>query len=324
MAVKIKSIKNMVNQSGIKILVHGPAGAGKTVLCCTAGEPTLIISAESGLLSVRDAPDYIKCAEVDSLDDLEDLYDFLVEDGGETFKWVALDSITEIAERILHKEKADNKDPRAAYGKLTDHVMDLLRRFRDLRGYNVVMSCKQSRIQGDGPTFFGPMMPGQQLPQQIPYLFDEVFALRVEKDEDGENYRVLQTSRDAQYEAKDRSGALDMFEEPNLKKIAQKILGKVQKRENKKEVKIEVEEVETEEVEDEVATSKDSVKDEAEVETKTARRTLYWHNPNTCEIGIIKRGTEYELTSEIELITKAEYLALEEEYDENQRDIEEE
>ena len=66
--------------------------------------------------------------------------------------------------------------------------------------------------------------PGQKLGQGISYFFDFVFALRVEKDPDGNPYRALQTSRDFNFEAKDRSGALDPFEAPNLAAIAAKIL----------------------------------------------------------------------------------------------------
>lgn len=228
MSIRIRSIANLVEDSGIKILIHGPAGAGKTVMCCTSGEPTLIISAEAGLLSVRDAPKYIKGIVVESLHDLEEIYQYLYETSDEPdFKWVALDSITEIAEQILTFEKLNNKDPRKAYMDMQERVMTLLRQYRDLKGYNVVMSCKQQRTQEDGgPTLFGPMMPGQRLPQQISYMFDEVFALRVERDDQGNSYRVVQTSRDARYEAKDRSGSLDMFEQPSLKKIAEKIKNK--------------------------------------------------------------------------------------------------
>jgi hypothetical protein len=37
--------------------------------------------------------------------------------------------------------------------------------------------------------------------------------------------RVLQTSRDNQWEAKDRSGALDFYEAPSLAAIAAKVRG---------------------------------------------------------------------------------------------------
>jgi len=68
-------------------------------------------------------------------------------------------------------------------------------------------------------------MPGNKLGPPLPYLFDEVFALRVEEAQDGSLYRVLQTSRDIMYEAKDRSGALDLYEPPKLHHIYKKIYG---------------------------------------------------------------------------------------------------
>lgn len=229
MPVKIRSIAKMVEETGLKILIHGMAGAGKTVMCCTTGESTLIISCESGLLSVKHAPKYIKGAKVETPDDLEDLYAYLKESADNPdFKWICLDSISEIAEQVLFNEKKANIDPRKAYGNTQDYIGDVLRRFRDLSelGYNVVMSCKQQRISEEGrPSYYGPMMPGQKLHQQVPYLFDEVFALRVEKDKDGNIYRTIQTGRDNAYEAKDRSGMLDMFEKPSLKWIAKKIKG---------------------------------------------------------------------------------------------------
>lgn len=224
MPVKIRSVRKCVDDNGVKALVHAPAGAGKTVLCATFGDSTLIISSEKGLLSIRDAPSYVKAAEVQTLDDLDEIYNYLLENAeNPDFNNVCLDSISDIAEAVLAYEKLNNKDPRAAYGNLQDHVLRILRDFRDLPHYNVLMTCKQERISTDGVSLFMPMMPGAKLAQQIPYLFDEVFALRVEKDEDKNEYRVLQTSRDGRYEAKDRSGVLDQFEKPNMKKIIRKI-----------------------------------------------------------------------------------------------------
>lgn len=225
MAIKIQSLSDAVADNGLKILVHGPAGAGKTVLGATAGVPTLIISAEAGLLSIKDAPSYIRATTVTSLQDIYDVYEYLAED--HVCDWVVLDSISEIAEVVLAYERTQTKDPRQAYGQLQDQMNALLRKFRDLPHYNVLMTCKQQRLSDDlaGTTMYMPAMPGAKLAQSIPYLFDEVFALRVEKDDEGKTYRVLQTNRDAQYEAKDRSGMLEMFERPSLKHIAQKIHG---------------------------------------------------------------------------------------------------
>jgi hypothetical protein len=69
-----------------------------------------------------------------------------------------------------------------------------------------------------------PAMPGNMLKQGVGYFFDFVFAMRIEKDADGNPTRWLQTSRDYNYEAKDRSGSLEMFESPDLSAIAAKVI----------------------------------------------------------------------------------------------------
>jgi len=226
MAIDLKSLKSTRNAAshGIKILVHGPAGSGKTTLCATTPEPAIIISAEAGLLSLRHVD--IPVIECNTIEMVQEAYQFLSGDGAD-FTWVCLDSISEIAEVVLAYEMRQTKDPRKAYGELSVQMMDLLRAFRDLPGRNVVMTCKQERTkdESDGKILYTPMMPGQKLQQQIPYLFDEVFALRVEKDAEGNPTRWLQTDRDVKYEAKDRSGALDLFEHADLSSIAAKIRG---------------------------------------------------------------------------------------------------
>lgn len=225
MAIKLTSTKQAAQVNGIKVLCYGQAGAGKTSLCATTNEPTVIISAESGLLSLRHAD--ILVLEVSTLADVHEAYQMITQsDEFKDIRWVCLDSISEIAEVVLNYEKKATKDPRQAYGALAEQMQDLLRAFRDIPGRNVYMSAKMERVKDDqtGALLYGPSMPGAKLGQGIPYLFDEVFVLRAEKADDGQVYRTLQTGADFQYVAKDRSGALDLYEEPNLAKIAAKIL----------------------------------------------------------------------------------------------------
>lgn len=223
MAIKLTSTREAARTNGIKLLVYGQAGAGKTRLCATTGGRPIIISAESGLLSLRGTD--IPVIEVASLADVHEAYQYLVSADGAHYDWVCLDSISEIAEVVLNYEKKATKDPRQAYGALTEQMTDLLRAFRDLPGRNVYMSAKMERTKDEhtGAVLFGPSMPGQRLGQGLPYLFDEVLCLRVEKDAEGNTFRALQTQPDYQYGAKDRSGALAPFEDPNLAAIAAKI-----------------------------------------------------------------------------------------------------
>ena len=212
----------LVELQGVCLLVYGSAGSGKTVLCTTAPSPILIISAEGGLLSIRNAD--VQAIEVKSVADINEIYDYLYNNPKE-FKTVCLDSISEVSEVVLANEKEKTKDPRQAYGTVIDEMMRLLRQFRDLP-MDVVMTAKQDRLRDEGQgnnVLYMPSMVGAKLPQAIPYLFDEVFALRVDKNDEGETTRWLQTEKDWQYEAKDRSGVLDQFEVSDLTHIFLKV-----------------------------------------------------------------------------------------------------
>jgi len=208
--------------NGIKILVHGQAGIGKTCLCASLPNP-IILSVESGLLSLADVD--IPVIEIKTIDDLAEAYDWLAEsEEGRQYKSVCLDSVSEIAEVVLSNEKGKEKDPRKAYGNMQEIMAELMRNFRDLPGRNVYFSAKQERIQDEsGRILYGPSMPGQKLAQQIPYLFDEVFCYQMVKDQNGVPQRILLTQPDGISVAKDRSGKLDMWEEPNLGAIIDKI-----------------------------------------------------------------------------------------------------
>ena len=231
MAVQITTVDQALEDNGLKVCVHGPSGAGKTMLCASAKAPTIIVNTEGGLLSVKGAPEYIKTAKVTTIADLYELYDMLAAAAAadkREYDWIMLDSCSEIAEVVLAAEKAKAPDPRQAYGELITQMLQLIKAFRDMPHYNVCMTFKQGHwVDGrTGITSFGPSLPGSKLDNEIPYLFDEVFALRVEMDEaTGKPYRVLQTSRDIQYEAKDRSGKLELFEQPSLALIHDKIYG---------------------------------------------------------------------------------------------------
>jgi len=227
MAIEFKNPADAVLEQGLKILLYGAAGSGKTVTCATAGESTLIISAEAGLLSIKDAPGDIQIAEVNTRAEVEAVLDYLEQKG--TPAWVCIDSISEIGEIVLAEEMSKTKNGIKAYGELAIIMTALIKRFRALH-CNVVMTAKLERTKDDagGTILFGPSMPGKRMSQEIPYYFDLVCAMRVgHSPKDSEKMlREIQTNRDGQWEAKDRSGKLDIFEPQNLAELKKKILGK--------------------------------------------------------------------------------------------------
>lgn len=223
MALNFTTTDQAALLQGVKLLVHGRAGAGKTTLCATAPNP-LIISAEAGLLSLRGHQ--IPTIVISSFAEFEEAYEFVKNsEHAKPFETICLDSISEIGEICLKNEKSKSKDPRKAYGEMQDQVMDMIRKFRDLKGKHVYFSAKQGATKDDitGVTTYGPSMPGRQLGPALPYLFDEVLSLEIGRTPEGQEYRYLRTKTDVQYEAKDRSGALDDFEQPDLSAIIAKI-----------------------------------------------------------------------------------------------------
>jgi phage nucleotide-binding protein len=223
MAINIKNTGSLA-ANGVKLLVYGQAGAGKTSLIKTLPDP-IVLSAEGGLLSIQDAD--LPYIEINDIETLREAYKWITESNeAKGFKSVALDSISEIAEVVLNAEKKATKDPRQAYGAMQEQMADIIRAFRDLPGRHVYMSAKLEKTQDEmGRVLYAPSMPGNKTGQALPYFFDEVLALRVEKDGDGNTQRALMCDSDGLWLAKDRSGKLESWEAPDLGAIISKMQG---------------------------------------------------------------------------------------------------
>lgn len=217
MAIELKRTKD-VHSNGVKMIVFGQAGSGKTTLIKTLPNP-VTLSAESGLLSLQDQD--LPYIEVTSYEKLQEAYEWLATGEGQQFESVALDSISEIAEVVLNKEMEESKDGRKAYGEMGRKMQVIIRAFRDLPGRNVYMTAKLEKSTDEqGRMMYSPSMPGNTIGQMLPYFFDDIFALRVEKDGEGNPQRSLQCQPDGLWYAKDRGAIqLPMWMAPDLGEI---------------------------------------------------------------------------------------------------------
>lgn len=242
MTLQWTSTSQINMRQAVKICVHAESGSGKTLLCATAPKP-VVISAEGGLRSLNrpniervfgvgrsDITYDLPVLEVSNIAQLEEVYQLFANPANKMHEHctsLCLDSITEVAEKMLQTMKAGTKDPRQAYGEMADRTLEYFRKFRDLNLYHCYMSAQQEqRADGaDGIARYTVSMPGKQVGPKVPYMFDEVFHLGISKTQDGRKFRYLRTDQDLQYVAKDRSGRLDELEEPHLGKIIAKITG---------------------------------------------------------------------------------------------------
>lgn len=233
--------------AGVKMLVYGNAGMGKTVLMATLPMPFIILSTENGLLSLSvknltkifiglgmDESDAIERAEevkkqrvivIRNGVQLRKAYEWLLSHIDE-FRSLGWDSASETAECMLNAAKAVKADGRQAYGEVADLISDYFRKMRDhLPGKHVCVVAKEGSVKDEmtGAVMRGPDFPGKQLGPQSPYWMDETFVVRAGLDESNIPYRYLQTQPNEQYVAKDRSGALDQYERPDLSYLIDKM-----------------------------------------------------------------------------------------------------
>lgn len=229
--------------SAIKICIIGHAGAGKTFLASTIKESVLVVSAESGLLTLKK----FKIPYVDiTVDDkgeaipeakriarLAEVYKWLqTAEPRAAYKWIFIDSLTEIAQNMV---KALDSDPQYSsekmalkkWGQYNTEMKGMIKAYRDLPYYNVVFTAlaEDDKDESTGMIVKRVMMPGK-ISQQVPAWFDEVFYLGTSKDAEGNDVRKLLTSATERIpDPKDRSGNLDKFEQPDLAIIINKIRG---------------------------------------------------------------------------------------------------
>jgi len=225
MAIEVKNTKGLANISGVKLLVVGASGSGKTNLARSTGK-TIIISAESGDLTLNDVE--VDTVRVKSLNELKEAYKY-VKDNSDKYDTVIIDSITETGDLIVAELKKDPefssmKDGMKLWMKFSEIMLAIAKSFRDLDNINVVILALAESIKNGFEEKIMPMIPAKKVQAKLGSLYDEVLMIRV--DEDGNREFVCRPIPD--FDAKDRSGKLEPVEPydklKGLKPIFNKIL----------------------------------------------------------------------------------------------------
>jgi hypothetical protein len=152
----------------------------------------------------------------------------------EQYDTVFVDSIT-VAARECFKwaqtqpealsERTGKVDMRGSYGLLGREMMRWITHLQHAPKSIVMVGILNRDEDELKRVFWEPQIEGSKTGRELPGVFDEVLTLSNLKADDGSLYRafVCHEQNPFGFPAKDRSGCLEMIEEPNLAKIIAKI-----------------------------------------------------------------------------------------------------
>lgn len=217
----------LAQQFGVKCIAYGPPGSGKTPLLDSLSllNPVVCVT-EPGFLSMRSSS--IACYPAFTPEAIDDFLKWaLGSHERKQFGVVCIDSISQMAEFDLAKAKTKSKDGRQHYGMMLEATM---KRLNDLYWYqdhlHVVLTAKEE--PGDGSkdgTPSGrtrPFFPGKAMPVAATHLYDWVFRLG-HYNINGTRTRAIQSIESHEYFARERTGRLAEYEQPNLANLIAKL-----------------------------------------------------------------------------------------------------
>tara|TARA_B100001063_G_C16745520_1_gene547254 strand:+ start:649 stop:1512 length:864 start_codon:yes stop_codon:yes gene_type:complete len=256
----ITADQRLAEKKGHKIVVCGASGVGKTTLARTLNpSTTLFMDLEAGDAAIEGcAIDVVRPRTWAECRDLacflggpnpslaedqpysESHYNYVEQmygDGADVWQkydTLFVDSIT-VAGRLcfqwclqqpeVRSERSGKLDTRAAYGLHGREMMSWLTHIQHIRSKNVVFVGILDEVTDDyGRKQYHLQIEGSKTGRELPGIVDEVITMSILTGDHGQ-YRafVCQPLNEWGYPAKDRSGRLDVIEEPHLGKLMDKM-----------------------------------------------------------------------------------------------------
>ena len=179
--MKIMSTKD-ASAKRIHAVIYAPSKYGKTTLAGTLKGKTLIVSAESGLLSLHNKE--VDYTEVNSLKDIREVIKEIA--SGTDYENIFFDSLTEIGDYYVDEAKEMFPDPAKAlpmWGHYNKEFKKFIKFTRDMNQYNVFYTCLMKTDKDNiGRTTHLPDIAGS-MASKLPQFFDEIMSIiMIEKD----------------------------------------------------------------------------------------------------------------------------------------------
>jgi hypothetical protein len=244
-------VGDILSTRKITFLVYGEDGRGKTSLIKSLDckpEEILLVAADPGQLALkpvpaevikaRGLPEYlgrdftgVSCLSPKTGEEFREAADYIKKEAHKRFKWVIIDGLDEVGKDVLRlkmdKERSlgSKGNVQRAYGEMADAMEAYIGLIIDAPMSSIFITHIDENENSD--IQYGPSFPGKKMKDALGPIFDEIFCYRIcRKTPDSPKMeRLLQCTpnTDPRYKSKDRSGALDDFELPDLGRILRKV-----------------------------------------------------------------------------------------------------
>jgi hypothetical protein len=223
-ASQLKPLSQLSQRYGVKLIMYGGPGTGKTPLMATAPRPVMCIT-EPGLLSVRHVTT-VPGWEAYTPDRIDEFFTWLTQSSeAKAFDTVGIDSISQMAELFLTQELGRNKDGRKAYGEMHRRTMKLLNDLYYMPNKHTYLIAKQGVFEEEGSNVRKPYFPGKELNVQVPHMYDEVWHLGMTNvPSQPQPVIAVRTRSTFGTFARDRSGQMAEIEYPELSSLFKKAM----------------------------------------------------------------------------------------------------
>lgn len=228
-ARSLRPAKEFAQKFGVKALIYGPPGSGKTPIINSAPRP-LLLACEPGLLSMRNS--MVPTFQAFTSDLIDEFFKWFSSDTTEVknFDTIAVDSTSQMAEIYLNaaltgKSKAGNKmHGLAAYGDMATRTIEHLEKLFFMPNKHVYLIAKENVANENGATYKKPQYPGNMLNDSIPYKYDCVLRLAIHNIPGAGQHKAFRCIGSIDEMARNRTGDLMEFEPPDFGALVAKCM----------------------------------------------------------------------------------------------------
>lgn len=225
----LKLPQQLVQRTGIKMLVYGGAGSGKTRMCATTAPKPVVVAVENGLLSIQNENVPIfDCRGKNCLQAFAQFMQWVQSPESKQFETIIIDSWSELATVLLNSEIPKCRDPRQAYGIMADKMLEWSSFLINQVPHNIIFICKQECGSNNNSPYHQPSLEGKKLYTEFTHSLDVILHFQPKRfviNGKSQEYMVASSKNQPDYLARDRSGRLYEDEPQDISVIINKIRG---------------------------------------------------------------------------------------------------